>query len=110
MKRTLFRAALLGLAAIGALTMTTLLPAAAQSSGSAKVAAVETRTLAVENMTCALCPITVRKAMQGVAGVKSVAVDLESGTATVVFDPSVTNANAIVTASTNAGYRASVKR
>ncbi len=48
--------------------------------------------------------------MQGVAGVKSVAVDLESGTATVVFDPSVTNANAIVTASTNAGYRASVKR
>ena len=33
-----------------------------------------------------------------------------AGAATVVFDPSVTNTDAIVTASTNAGYRASVKR
>jgi len=59
-------------------------------------------------MTCALCPVTVKKAMEGVPGVSSVTVDFDAKTATVVFDPSVTSADAIASASTNAGYPASV--
>lgn len=66
----------------------------------------EARTFTIENMTCAACPITVRKAMQGVEGVKSVDVDFGAKTATVVFDPDVTTPDAIAKASTNAGYPA----
>ncbi|MBD3648090.1 MAG: cation transporter [Pseudomonadales bacterium] len=72
------------------------------------VAATEqTITFAVEKMTCGTCPITVRKAMEKVGGVKSVAVDFEAKTATVIFDPAVTTPDQIGAASTNAGYPAS---
>ena len=83
-------------------------PAAAQSA-SQQVAAAQTRTFAIQNMTCALCPVTVKRAMEGVEGVRSVNIDFDAKTATVVFDPSVTNSDAIATASTNAGYPASVR-
>lgn len=81
---------------------------AAQAGEAAVQAAVqqETRTFTIENMTCAACPITVRKAMQGVKGVKSVDVDFGAKTATVVFDPAITTPDAIAQASTNAGYPA----
>ena len=69
-------------------------------------AAEQTTTFAVENMTCGLCPITVRKAMEKVDGVKSVAVDLDSKTATVTYDPAVTTRKTIGAASTDAGYPA----
>ncbi|MFO1186768.1 MAG: cation transporter [Alphaproteobacteria bacterium] len=77
---------------------------------SAKAQASETRTITfvVENMTCAACPITVRKAMRKVKGVISVDVDFEARTATVAFDPSLTNADAIAAASANAGYPAKI--
>ncbi len=64
------------------------------------------QTFAIENMTCATCPITVKKAMSGVDGVVSVNVDFGAKTATVVYDPSVTNSEWIAAASTNAGYPA----
>ncbi|WP_027443925.1 heavy-metal-associated domain-containing protein [Erythrobacter cryptus] len=109
MKRPLIlAAALLALGGLGWTIGTAVAPAGAQSA-SQQVPATQTRTFAVENMTCALCPVTVRKAMEGVPGVKSVAVDFDAKTATVVFDPSVTNADAIAAASTNAGYPAAVK-
>jgi mercuric ion binding protein len=57
-------------------------------------------------MYCATCPITVRKAMKSVKGVKSVSVDFASKSATVVFDPSVATPAAIAEASKNAGYPA----
>lgn len=63
-------------------------------------------TFAIENMTCAMCPITVRKAMEGVAGVRTVEVDFDAKTARATFDPKRTNAAAIAAASTNAGYPA----
>jgi mercuric ion binding protein len=63
-------------------------------------------TFAIENMTCATCPITVRKAMEGVAGVTSVSVDFTAKTARATYDPSRTTAVAIAAASTNAGYPA----
>jgi mercuric ion binding protein len=63
-------------------------------------------TFAIQNMTCATCPITVRKAMQGVAGVSAVSVDFGAKTARATYDPRRTNAAAIAAASTNAGYPA----
>lgn len=73
-------------------------------------AAGQTAIFAIENMTCALCPVTVKKAMEGVPGVRSVQVNFATKTATVVFDSSVTSAEAIAAASTNAGYPATAKR
>jgi len=63
----------------------------------------------VPDMTCALCPVTVKAAMSGVEGVQSVEVDFDNRSATVVFDPAVTNIAAIAEASAQAGYPANVK-
>lgn len=84
------------------------LPAAVQAGDASQVAAASERTVtfAVEKMTCATCPITVRLAMQRVEGVKSVTVDFEAKTATVVFDPAVTTPDQIGAASADAGYPA----
>ncbi|RMH50494.1 MAG: copper chaperone [Alphaproteobacteria bacterium] len=86
------------------------LPALAQSptAGPATTAesAQRTVTFTVENMTCALCPLTVKRAMSAVAGVRAVTVDLDSRTATVTFDPALTDADAIAAASRDAGYPA----
>lgn len=97
--------ALIGVATSG------LPPSAWAGSGvEAQTAATEkTVTFVVDKMTCAACPITVRKAMEKVKGVKSVTVDFQAKTATVVFDPAVTTPEKIGAASTNAGYPASPK-
>lgn len=65
-------------------------------------------TFAIENMTCAMCPITVKKAMEGVVGVRTVEVDFDAKTARATFDPRRTTAAVIATTSTNAGYPARV--
>lgn len=109
MKRPLVIAiGLLALGAAGLLSATALAPLAAQSTAT-EVAATQTATFAVENMTCALCPVTVKSAMERVHGVQSVAIDFAARTATVVFDPAVTSVEAIAAASTNAGYPATIK-
>lgn len=107
MKRTtMIAAGVLALGAGGALFAGIPFPLFAQSA-SAQVAAAEQRTIfAIENMTCALCPVTVKKAMEHVPGVKSVAVDFDAKTATVVFDPSKASVAVIAAASANAGYPA----
>lgn len=71
-----------------------------------QTAAVRHATFAISNMTCATCPITVRKAMARVAGVKTVSVDFDTKRAVVDFDSSKTTVAAIGAASTNAGYPA----
>ncbi|HEY1383703.1 MAG TPA: mercury resistance system periplasmic binding protein MerP [Dongiaceae bacterium] len=78
-------------------------------SSSVALAAERTITLAVENMTCALCPITVRTAIEHVAGVKDVRVDFGSKTAVVVFDDAQATVQDIADASRQAGYPATVK-
>lgn len=83
--------------------------AGAPSAWAAPVARVGVATFAVAKMTCATCPITVKKAMSAVHGVRSVKVDFATKTASVAFDPSLTNAAAIAAASTNAGYPATIK-
>lgn len=53
----------------------------------------QTVTLNVENMTCAMCPITVRKALEKVPGVIEAEAKYEGdgvGWAKVTFDPSKT--------------------
>lgn len=70
----------------------------------AETAATKTVTLAVENMTCAACPITVRKALEKVPGVSKAKVDLDSKTATVTFDPAKAKVEDLTRATTEAGY------
>jgi mercuric ion binding protein len=79
-------------------------------SASIAVAAERTVTLAVENMTCALCPITVRTAIEHVTGVKDVEVDFETKTAVVVFDDAEATVQDIAEASRQAGYPAALKK
>lgn len=66
----------------------------------------KTVTFTIEKMTCATCPITVRKAMEKIDGVLSVTTDYESRTAKVVFDPAKAKLDMIAKASTDAGYPA----
>jgi len=69
----------------------------------------ETVTFDVEKMTCATCPIAVRKAMQRIDGVKQVEVSLENESAVVTYDPSVTTAAEIGQASTDVGFPAKAR-
>ena len=70
----------------------------------------QTLVLDVQNMTCSLCPITVKKSLQGVAGVVDAKVDLGKKTATVTFDPDKANIDTLVKATTNAGFPATVHK
>lgn len=65
-----------------------------------------TVTLAVEKMHCALCPVTVRKAIEKVDGVSEVTVDFDTKTASVVYDDAIATVEKIAAASTNVGYPA----
>ncbi len=69
----------------------------------------ETVSFTVDKMTCATCPIAVRKAMERVEGVKEVTVDFDSKTAVVTYDAAMTDATAIGAASTNVGFPATVR-
>ena len=86
-----------------------LAAALALSPLAALAGAPQTVTLDVKNMTCAVCPITVRKALEKVQGVAGVKVELDAKQATVTFDPDKANAAALINATTEAGYPASVK-
>ncbi|MFL6602528.1 MAG: heavy-metal-associated domain-containing protein [Steroidobacteraceae bacterium] len=79
-------------------------------SGSALAAEPRTVTIGVEHMTCAACPITVRKALSQVAGVSASTVDMKAHTATVTFDPGRTTPDALAAAVSNAGFPAKVLR
>jgi mercuric ion binding protein len=77
------------------------------SSGGAG-AAEKIVTLAIENMTCALCPLTVRKSLEAVEGVQAVKISLADETAVVTFDAEKTNIAALTAATTKAGYPSSL--
>lgn len=80
----------------------------AQSATTAAAALTEV-SFDVPDMTCALCPVTVKAAMSKVEGVQSVEVDFDARRATVIFDAALTDAAAIAEASAQAGYPAHVK-
>jgi mercuric ion binding protein len=74
------------------------------AAGLAAAAAPQTATLAVENMTCATCPIVVKKALERVTGVSSTTVDFDKKTATVTFDPAKATSAKLTQATTEAGF------
>ena len=76
--------------------------------GGSALAAEQTRTLQVDNMTCASCPLTVRMAMSRVDGVIDVDVDLDTKMATVRFDDEATTLETVAKASTDIGFPAHV--
>lgn len=73
-------------------------------------AAPRTATLSVQNMTCAACPIVVKKAMSRVDGVSRVEVNFERREAVVTFDDARTTVQAIAKVSADAGYPAQEKK
>jgi mercuric ion binding protein len=69
---------------------------------------LQTVTLDVQNMTCAVCPITVKKALERVSGVTNAKVDFDKKTASVSFDPDKANLATLTKATADAGYPSSV--
>lgn len=72
-------------------------------------AATQTITLSVPGMTCAACPITVKKALSKVEGVSKTEVILEKREVVVTFDDTKTNGLKLTKATEDAGYPSSVK-
>jgi mercuric ion binding protein len=78
-------------------------------ASSAAFAGESTVTLAVQNMYCSACPITVKSSLEAVPGVVRVAVSYADKTAVVTFDDAKTAVPALVAATTNAGYPSTLK-
>jgi periplasmic mercuric ion binding protein len=72
-------------------------------------AGTQTTVLSVPGMTCAACPITVKKALTRVDGVVDVKVTYEPREAVVTFDDTRTSTDALMKATENAGYPSTVK-
>ena len=79
-------------------------------ASSSAVAGTSPATLAVSRMDCAVCPITVRKALEKVPGVGSAKVDLKTQRAVVAFDPTKTTPEALTKATADAGFPSSVQQ
>lgn len=55
-------------------------------------------------MDCPVCPVTVKKALAGLAGVSDTEIDFEARRTKVSFDDTKTNGDALMSATKNAGY------
>jgi len=78
-------------------------------ASSVAFAGERTVTLAVQNMYCSACPLTVKSSLQAVPGVAKVVVSYADKTAVVTFDDARTAMPALITATTNAGYPSALK-
>jgi len=76
----------------------------------ALAATPQTAVLDVQNMTCGLCLVTVKKSLEKVAGVSQSRIDFAKKTATVTFDADKTSATALVKATADAGYPSTVRK
>jgi mercuric ion binding protein len=79
------------------------------SASSAAFAGEKTITLAVQNMYCSACPITVKSSLEAVPGVAKVVVSDANKTAVVTFDDTKAAVRALIAATTNAGYPSELK-
>jgi len=70
----------------------------------------QTAVLDVRNMTCGLCPVTVKKALEKLPGVSQAEIDFAKKTATVTFDADKTAAAALVKATTEAGFPSAARK
>ena len=75
----------------------------------AAYSAERTITLAVDNMYCAACPITVKGSLEAVPGVVKAVVSYANRTAVVTFDDQKTTPAALMAATAHAGYPSSIK-
>ena len=73
-------------------------------------AATHTVTLSVPGMTCAVCPITVKKALSKVDGVSKTDVIFDQREAIVTFDDAKTSIQRLTQATKDAGYPSVVKK
>ena len=86
------------------------LVAATVASAAALAGNTRTATLDVTHMDCAVCPITVRKALEKVPGVDTAKVDFKTKRAVVAFDPAKTSPEVLTKATADAGFPSSVER
>ena len=86
-----------------------LLTALAAFPVSVLAGTLQTVTLEVKNMTCAICPITVKKALERVPGVTDVKVNFDKKTAHVSFDPDKASPAELTRATADSGYPSSVR-
>ncbi|MBI2712905.1 MAG: mercury resistance system periplasmic binding protein MerP [Rhizobiales bacterium] len=78
-------------------------------ASSAAFAGERTVTLAVQNMYCDACPLTVKKSLSAVPGVLKAVVSYKDKTAVVTYDDSKADVKALTAATTNAGYPSAPK-
>lgn len=70
----------------------------------------KTIVLDLQNMTCPVCPITVKRSLEQIPGVEKVTVDFDSKSAVVKFDPDKAAPVALVKATTKAGYPSTIHK
>lgn len=68
----------------------------------------KTITLSVPGMNCPVCPITVRKSLEGVDGVTNAQVDYGSKSATVTYNDQQANPDSLMKATENVGYPSTI--
>lgn len=73
-------------------------------------AAVQSVTLSVPGMTCASCPVMVKQSLNKVKGVTKAQVTFATKQAEVTFDDAQTNVQALIKATTDAGFPSDVKK
>jgi mercuric ion binding protein len=73
-------------------------------------AAMQTVTLSVPGMTCAVCPLTVKQSLNKVKGVSQTEVSYEKKQAVVSFDDAKTNVQALTKATADAGYPSTARQ
>jgi len=78
-------------------------------ASSTAFAALQTVTLSVPGMDCPVCPITVKKALEKVDGVKKANVEFKAKEAKVTFDDAITSTEKLIKATTDAGYASTLK-
>jgi mercuric ion binding protein len=78
-------------------------------ASSSAFAGEQTVTLAVKNMYCAACPQTVKASLQAVPGVKQAVISYKDKTAVVTYDDAKADIQALIAATTNAGYPSAPK-
>lgn len=79
-------------------------------AGPAIAGTSQTLTLDVQNMSCATCPITVKKALQRVPGVTDVKIDYERKMATVQLDSDKASVTMLTKATTDAGFPSTARK
>jgi mercuric ion binding protein len=68
----------------------------------------QTVTLDVESLTCSLCPVTVRKALEKADGVTNATVSYEQHHAVIIYDDEIIDIPTLIETTTNAGFPSSV--